>query len=939
MNSDDIEPTGVNTENQETKTFAAPGKDEVKFDAPSGGGLYPTPMGATGSGRDRSFIEIDPDLKNSLDKTKDLVVPKRLIAFFPGVNKSEDDEEAEETKGGDKVVAYFETVDAKLVGEDGCRFNEGQDGEDLARQDDMKVTNYKDLVTKINTFDQDPDQISKCMGYFCCVASLGLYYCVNRRYVKDGHFGFFSSSGMHLIKEPGYHVLYSCVDNWKDDIQISSDEYIRQIGSKFLVTVPENYIGGAVETATEEYVIFKQGRYVLEDASYGKVRVIPLLRQNGETMLKIGPINIVYIKEGFVGGAYQINTGIYEILHPGPPYFLHEKDYESIHIVERSIANHWFPLGPYRFITVKEGFLAGAYHKQSGDYQILIPGNTYYLNDKDYELENPPDVVRRVENFSNPNNPGFVLGPYTFMTVKKGYVAGAFKVKGGDFIVMPPGYTYQLHEKEWRDPVLVRKDKHIVKCGPLTFVTVKPDEIVGAYRIRDGKFIEFTNPNKEYQLHEKEYHDGHEDSGKQVINIHKYSYEPQEFGPFNIITIKEGFVGVFEKEGQLEIVTPGFYKKSSEYKILPSIPIKVYTDSAPSRARGVCKFKTKDSVDMTLTADIIWYVTDPRATALILGEDKDFHDLKEDVYEKFTANLTKYAKRFNRDELLPTTHNIIAKTGTKALGVELDEVINKSLENTDRRLNEIQEATLEAMVDVAKSSNWGITIKGVNLYDVVLEDYTIIQDLDQVSQSLVDTSLRTYKGELEVVTTNTQKNTTLKKEQTKIEVNQLRANSQNEVRKIEAVGLAEVKKIQSESSAAIDVHKQKATSEIEVIESTTKAEQEAKSRRIQLEIKNKERLETARVNAEAMKMRAEAEYDKTCKENEAVKGMTDKQFKLQMADESIKAMENMGNASWKMPDQILQFYESFSPYLRMGRHVTAGELMKSMGGTGGKKRR
>merc|ERR1719273_2865870 len=104
---------------------------------------------------------------------------------------------------------------------------------------------------------------------------------------------------------------------------------------------------------------------------------------------------------------------------------------------------------------------------------------------------------------------------------------------------------------------------------------------------------------------------------------------------------------------------------------------------------------------MSLTANIIWQCTDPKATALILGSNKSFDDLAATLQKRFILNLKKFAKRFNRDELLPTTQNILAKTGSKAIGVELDEVIQKSLELTDSRLKEIEDLAMEAMVDVS----------------------------------------------------------------------------------------------------------------------------------------------------------------------------------------------------------------------------------------------
>ena len=42
-----------------------------------------------------------------------------------------------------------------------------------------------------------------------------------------------------------------------------------------------------------------------------------------------------------------------------------------------------------------------------------------------------------------------------------------------------------------------------------------------------------------------------------------------------MVTIPEGECGVFEREGALEIKSPGFYKVSAEYRIRETIPLSV----------------------------------------------------------------------------------------------------------------------------------------------------------------------------------------------------------------------------------------------------------------------------------------------------------------------------------------------------------------------------
>merc|ERR1712025_763800 len=110
---------------------------------------------------------------------------------------------------------------------------------------------------------------------------------------------------------------------------------------------------------------------------------------------------------------------------------------------------------------------------------------------------------------------------------------------------------------------------------------------------------------------------------------------------------------------------------------------------------------------------------------------------------------------------------------------------------------------------------------------------------------------------------------------------------------------------------------------------------QAAAEKIRLSIECKEIKEKAETKAEKITLIANANYLKKVKENQAAAKMSKKQFDLLSAEYGIKAMENIGRAKWRMPSNVMQFYESFSPYLRMGP-ITAQELMGEMGIQGGR---
>lgn len=148
---------------------------------------------------------------------------------------------------------------------------------------------------------------------------------------------------------------------------------------------------------------------------------------------------------------------------------------------------------------------------------------------------------------------------------------------------MPPGHSYQLNEDEFEAPCVAKRDKHVVQCGPLTFLTLQDGVLAGAYRTRDGRFEEFEETGgggAEFVLHEKDYH------GLEVVE--KYSPEVQNFGPNKIVTIPEGDCGVFEREGVLEIKRRGFHKVPAGYRIRENYHVYTAPRSSKVLAHTCC---------------------------------------------------------------------------------------------------------------------------------------------------------------------------------------------------------------------------------------------------------------------------------------------------------------------------------------------------------------
>jgi len=815
----------------------------------------------------------------------------------------------------EETIVKFETVDAsKIQMENKERklsdyFND--EGQKLCREsanDTVKCKNNADMIKKMNDYEYAdvPSQTSGCIKVFL---TLGGYYWWKRRIIPDGNFGHYISSGRHMLIEAGIHALLARETGWAHtnlipcDMEINDNvEEIYHVGSKTILTVQENCIGGAfrigkpkADDKDGEYVLFTQGRYVLRITDYRTVQVVSLTNKN-QNMVKIGPITICYIKEGFLGGALEIATGEYKVFPPGPPYLLHRKYYTEVEIIERR--RNVFTLGPLTYVKVRDGELAGAYSKKTGKYQILPPGHTYRLNSRDYKYDR---LVERAEKFK--------LGPFVFLTVKKHVLAGVYQKKGGRFILLPPGNTYQLSDEDYEDPIDMVNNKHKVVIGPLTYLTLEAGKMCGAYRVQDGEFEEFTDTSKELMLHCTEYHS--------LRIVDKYRFEPQRFGPYKIITIPEGFYGVFQKEGVLEIQNPGFYKLSHEYEIKQNIPKNVNTEPLEK-----IKFKSKEGIKMRCSAWLTWQVNDPKKVALFPG---NFSELVQQIMSRFEVFVRKISLQYNRNRLLPTKQDVLilsrnlAKENNKenVSDQDLDEMLKNDVAKSMVLHESIETKVHELLNQATENCRWGVTIHDVRIHDFKLSDDAIESMLKEVTEIVLTKDLVKVQGKLNMAKAEASRLVQLKKTDMDCVVGLTEAKVEAEINKLNAEALAEEREVLVDASSKAKIDAATVESKGLILREVAKAEADAKTREIELEIKNAAILQKAQAQSNAIKVVAEANYQKKLRSNEAAGLMTEMQFQLKLIQKSISAMDRMGKSAWRMPDKYMKFYDEFAPMVQL----------------------
>lgn len=745
-----------------------------------------------------------------------------------------------------------------------------------------------------------------------------------------------------MLKPPGRHVLMSDEEEWLEDIPIDDpNEMKREIGIKTLLVVPENHVAGAFRVGggvgaggDGDFVLIGQGRHVLSNSCYREI-VVEKLESD---LVRLGPVTVLYIKEGNLGGAYERTTGTYRIFHPGPPYLLHEKDYENIELKERRLEG--FKIGPITFTTVKDGEMGGAYEKATGKYQLLPPGNTYQLHEKDFD---GIEVKVRSDYFK--------LGPYTFMTVAEGSIAGAYRKRGGEFMLLPPGQTYQLNENEFTDPVRVKRDRHVVRCGPITFLTLQEGMLMGAYRTRDGKFEEFlpksdSSDGAHFELHEREYH------GLVVVN--KYSKEPQDFGPNRIVTIPEGTCGVFEHEGRIEIKEPGFYRVSAEYSIRENIPLVTNSERWEDQ-----NFLTKDSLSMRICFVILWSVHHAHRTAKWPGT---LEELRDEFRSKALSGLIMQLRRHTRADLLPTRQDVLMQASSEDVTsddaqADLQAKLKAAQEASTLVLEDAQNACVELLKTASENAGWGIAVNSVNIDSIELADERIIADMAAIAQSQLSMKRKEMEGRAALASATVDREAAMHKEKAKAAIQQQAAESQSKVKIAEARAESEISLMEATSSAKAQAEAKKIELDMQLqLEESQAALEESKatrSARAEAE-KQKIELETQRLAAEAqvaieetrlrgqqladeteanaVRSMADANYDKGRKEQEVASMMPQQELELKRLALAVEGMKHFAAAAWRHPDDAQRahlhlFWEEMKPFMRMGP-MTAADMQK-----------
>lgn len=789
-------------------------------------------------------------------------------------------------------------------------------GKRIPRDETREANTTKKIIAMMNEYEYGDSVPGVLCGVLSTVATLGFYWWNKRVVVPPSYFGHYRSSGRDFFVGPGRYTLISSTDVWVDrGVPIDDEARLkREYGSKTLLYVPENHVAGAFRVGIEDdlaedgdYVIFPQGHHVLPNDNY---RSIAVVRLGSASIVTLGPMTILFVKEGHIAGAYSRQQAQFHVFYPGPPYILNNKDYEGHQVVRRTLDT--FRLGPITFVTVQENQLACAVHIQSGKTQYMSPGKTYQLHDKDYS---DIEVIGRTSKFS--------LGCCHFLTVEEGFLAGALNKRTGRFEMFSPGKSYRLPMEVYDAPVTKQLDSHIVRCGHVTAVTPQDDLLIGAYRKVDGEFITVTEPGL---LHQKDYYD--------VQVIKRFADAPQNFGPYIVITIKGGTAGVFNKSGTLEVKEAGWYKLPAEYDFEGSLPLNTFSSPV------VVNFTSKDGVNMKVSVTASWMVNSALDAAVYPG---GFAGIQRDIPGRCMLIGSKLCRKYNRDQILPTRQDVVLKTsssgGADADPAEVEEMLAASDRKTMALHADLENSFREELIASLDTLACGVEVKSCRMENFVLLDEGILLNLRQITQALAETNRQKVEAERE-----------LKEAQNKAQIAREKARADAAVSIERARAEAEVRKERERAEAELTAEKARADAEIKKAQATAHSEVEikvarakAEARRIEIEIENEALMAAANTEAAAIKARADAENTKRTKELEAYDAMTEKQLKLELADRQVEMARHFGQAAWLHPDRLMRVLKDYDADIRIGPDLLSvlakgreGGPASSSGGAGRK---
>jgi regulator of protease activity HflC (stomatin/prohibitin superfamily) len=374
----------------------------------------------------------------------------------------------------------------------------------------------------------------------------------------------------------------------------------------------------------------------------------------------------------------------------------------------------------------------------------------------------------------------------------------------------------------------------------------------------------------------------------------------QDFGPYKVITIRQGDVGQFEVEGKIKIMDPGFYKVDSSTENRASIPSQVVQELLDQQ-----DFRTKDGVSMSVKMTVTWQVSDPIQVATFNGT---FQDLKKRVRVASSDSLIRLCKQYNRGQLLPTAQDIAL---FESEDVSLADATKLADESYQKLLALITATCVQDLTEIGSSSKLGININRIQVERFNLQNEDILRELERITMSDMQTKAVEADNKMQLARQQADGDNRIKK-----------AEADAHVLMKEAESKAKADEVKSTAQNAILIKTSEAKNQIELEKNKTEADIQAN--RVIMESESK---------AKAILAITDAEYERKIKEAEAASHMPPQEFELKKLQLQVDMLKEVGHAAWKYPDVYTGFLEQFGDKLRLGP-MSVSETLARMGPEG-----
>lgn len=816
-----------------------------------------------------------------------VTVTQPRVSPAGGVDAAVEEEEVQVVRVGEHTypLAYWKEYPFNTLGQP-----LEHDVSRLALRDDQ-------VIDRMNDYSYGVRTPPKILGGLLMGLSFGQ---AGRHTVTDGTFGVAKSNGRYLFYKTGNHIINKGTHKWVGTIDIDDEkEPSREFGNKTFLSVYDNMAAGAFKILNDaddafEWVLFPKGRYVINESEYREVATVSLkMEQEGYDLKQLGPLTIAYIGTGFIGCAKNKSTGEYVLLKPGVPYALNERTFENIQV--KSIDEEKFTLGPYTFMTIRDGKIGGA-HDKHGGYVILPPGQTYCLHSSRYDR---PEIKKRTRNFR--------LGPYQFVTVLHNEVAGVVKkahsrAETSEFITLPPGKTYQLNQDQYEEAAVTVRENYKVQVGPLTYFTVPKHRLIGAYRHADGEFQIFESGETEYVISAKDYHG--------LTDINRINHKLTPFGPYNVVTIRDNTLAIMEEGGKFVIREAGTYVLEPQYTLTQVIPLATNTE------RLNCEFKTNEGVDMAATMTIIWTINKEKAIS-IAKFNGDAKALRKFILERCLADVHRRCSTYKRSDLCFNKQDLMEDDQEPTLE-ELEKRTTAAQKRVLALHQHIGDTACDSLVKVLDAAGLGVDIHSISIDGISLVNQDIMDTLRSMTQARLRKRAMVVEGEVKITSAETEKRRLIQAAEADAEVrkrsaladaeiDKQKSIAQAEINRQQALAAAEVKQKQSEAQMHIAMKMAQNEKAIAIERETAKAEAAARALKMEAESRRDVaslQAESKKLHAEAAKVEADAEFYAATKRNEADDLISEKKMAMFMAEHETQRAkaQALAKCQWVEPD-------------------------------------